>query len=97
MSRLIPTRCQQHFVLTDLVKQLVALVKDEDFQVLHGHMATLCQGEDSARGTNHNVGGVETLQELDLGIHRLTTVDDISAQVFHKLGEAVDFLLDLVG
>ena len=82
--------------LTDLVEELVALVQNKHLQVRHGDVVALGQREDTAGSAHHDVGSVQTLEHLDLTVHGLATVDDLSANVLHELGEADDLILDLV-
>lgn len=54
------------------------------------------QGEDTAWRANHDVWRREALEELDVLLHRLSTVDDFGAHLLHELGKAVELVLDLV-
>lgn len=80
----------------DLFEKFVAFVENERFQVLHWDVLLLGQGKDTAWGTDYDVWSVHALEELDLVVHGLTTVDDLGSQVLEELGEADDFVLDLV-
>jgi hypothetical protein len=82
--------------LTELVEELVALVEHENLHVLHGDVVSSGEGEDTAGGADHDVGSVETLEHLDLAVHGLATVNDLSTDVLHELSEADDLSPDLV-
>ena len=83
--------------LTDRVKELVALVKDEGFHVGHGDVSSFCQSKDTSGCSHHNVWRGQALEQLDLVVHRLSSINNFSAEVLEELGEAQDLILDLVG
>lgn len=83
--------------LTDLFKKFVALVKNKDLKSGHREVTVSAERKNSAWGTNHNMGCVQTFEKLNLSIHGLTTINYFSAQRFHKLGETNDFILNLIG
>lgn len=83
--------------LTDIVEKFVALVKNEDLQVVHWNMASLCKVKSTAWSSNDDMRRVQTLEKFDLLILWLTTIDDLSADLVHELGEALKFVFDLVG
>ena len=60
-------------------------------------MLLLAKLEDTARGSNDDVWRLEALKELDVVLDGLPTVDHISTDVSHVLGEADELILDLIG
>ena len=82
--------------LTDIVEQLVALVKDEHLQVLDGKSLFARQVKDTAWGANDDVGSLIALEQLRMLLNGLATIDDLSADFLHELGESVELFLDLV-
>lgn len=84
-------------VLTDAFEDSVALVEDEHLDVLGGHALVLGEGEDSAWGSDDDVGWSVALEELLVPGEGLTSVDDRGAELLHVPGHTVELTLDLVG
>ena len=59
-------------------------------------MLLLAKLKDTAGGSNDDVWRLEALKELDVVLDGLTTVDHISTDVSHVLGEADELILDLI-
>ena len=83
-------------VLTSVVEQLVALVQHKHLQVLHWDYLLVSERKDTARCSYNDVRGGQAFKKLDLGIDWLTTVDNLTADIFQEFGEAYDFLFNLV-
>ena len=80
-----------------MVEQLVALVKDEDLQVLHAESLVANEVKDTAWGSDDNVGRSEALKHLYMVGFGLSAKDDLGADVLHELCESIKLSLDLMG
>ena len=81
---------------TQLLKELITLIKDKELEVIELEIARLDQLQHAARGANDDVGSVG-LELLLVGRDRHATVDDKRLDVAHVLLESVELLADLVG
>jgi hypothetical protein len=84
-------------VLTDVVKDSIALVEDEDLEVVKVEGLVLCEVKDTAWGADHDMGDFVALKHLLLLLERLTSKNNLGADIRHKLGQTDEFTLDLVG
>lgn len=84
--------------LTDLVKHLVTLVKNEGLDVAQRQLLVTDQGVQTTGGGDDNVG-VSLLvgEHLNILLDGSTTVEDGSLDIGQVLGETGVFVLDLVG
>jgi len=78
-------------------EESIALVKHKHLEVAQVQLLLTAKLEDTAGSTNDDVWGLEALKELDVVLDGLTTVDNVSFDVSHVLGEADELILDLVG
>ena len=83
--------------LTDLVKKLVALIKHKDLEVVQGQVASFGESKDAAGRSHDDVRRVDSLEELNVSVHRVSTINNLGADVLHVLGEADHLGADLVG
>lgn len=84
-------------ILTGLIQHLVALVEDEHLEVVELEILSVYQGQDSAWGSNHDVGGLlRVLQQLNVIIDWNTAVEGSTSDLLEVLGESVELLLDLI-
>lgn len=84
-------------LLTHLVEESVTLIEDEHLEVVEVKVLGLDESQDAAGGADDDVRWVGSLEQLDVVLHGLTTVDDLGAERLHVLGEAEELVLDLVG
>jgi len=54
------------------------------------------QSKDSSGGADHNVRWVG-FEQLNVVLHRFSSINDFGLDLFEELGEANEFILDLVG
>jgi len=78
-------------------EESIALVKHKHLEVTQVQLLLTAKLQDTAGSSNNDVWGLEALKELDVVLDGLTTVDNISTDVSHILGEANELILDLVG
>jgi len=82
--------------LTEFADKLVALIHDEELQVLEVERLPRGQIEDPTRGPDNDVWWV-VLQGLHVGPDGLSSVEDASLDVLEVLTQASELLVDLVG
>ena len=85
------------FLLTGLIEHLVALVEDEDLELIQVERLVLDQGQDSARSAYDDVRRVRAVESFDVVLDGHATEEDIFADFRQVLGESVELLLDLIG
>jgi len=78
-------------------EQSVTLIKNKHLEVAQVEVLLADELKDTARGSHDDVWRLKALQEFDVILDGLSTVDDISAYLGHVLGEALELILDLVG
>lgn len=84
--------------LTNLIKHLVALVKDEHFQIPKGQVLVSNERIESTRRPDDDVGELFlVLQELDIFRHGCTTIEDCGLDIWQVLAESRVLVLDLEG
>ena len=88
--------CTPPPILTQLLQHFVTLVQDKVLDVLGVEGLILDQGQDSSRGTNHNMGAV-VLQNLLILLDADTTKEDRDLDVVKVLAETLVLLVNLEG
>lgn len=78
-------------------EESIALVEHKHLEVAEVHLLLSDESKDTAGGSNNDVRRSGSLEEFDVVLDGLATVDDISADVLHVLGEALKLIRDLVG
>ena len=83
---------------TDLVKHLVALIKNERLDVSQVQVLIADQCIETAWRADNDVGcRVLVLEGLDVGSHGCAPEEDLSLDIWQVLAESGIFVLDLVG
>ena len=80
--------------LTKSFKHLVTFIKDKVFDMLHVQALVACQSQDSARGSNHNMGAVG-FQDLFIFLDWHTTKEHSNFHSVHVFAEALILFADL--
>ena len=83
-------------LLTQLLQHFVALIQDKVLDVLGVEGLVLDKGQDSSRGTDHDVGAV-VLQHLLILLDADTTKEDGDLDVVKVLAETLVLLVNLEG
>ena len=84
--------------LTDLIEHLVALIEDEALDVAKTELLVADQGVQTTGSSNNDVRvGLLAGEELDILLHRSTTVENSSLHIGHVLAEPGVFVLNLIG
>lgn len=83
--------------LTDVLEHLIALVENENLEVIEVQRLVLGEVEDTAWGANDDVRSAWALQHLLLLLERLAAQEALRSHVRHEFGETSEFTLDLVG
>jgi len=81
----------------DVIKNLIALVKDEHLELVKVEGLAAGEGEDSSWGSNNDVWWSGSLKHLLLTRGWGTSVDDLGSHILHELGKTIELSLDLVG
>ena len=84
-------------ILTNILEYLIALIEDEDLEVLQVEGLVLSKMENTAWGADNDVGSVGSLEHLLLLIERLSTKDALGSNSWDELRKTSEFTLDLVG
>lgn len=82
--------------LTDVFEDFIAFVKDEHLKVIEVDSLILGKVEDTAWGTNDDMGSLFTLQHLLLLVKWFTSENNFGSDIWHELGQTHEFTLDLV-
>ena len=83
--------------LTDVLENFIALVEDEDLEVVQVERLVLGEVKNTTGGADDDVRGIRALKHLLLLLKRLSAQDALSLHVGHEFGETVEFALDLIG
>lgn len=95
MSKLRPLRSEIG-ILTCFVEHLIALIQNEDLEVVEFESLLLDQGEHSTRGSNDDVRALFfVFEKLLVILYWHSSEHDCASQLRKILGESFEFLLDL--
>ena len=87
-----------YWILTNLIKHLVALIENESLDVAQRQLLIADQSVQTTGSGNHNVGvALLVRQNLDVLLDGSATVEDGSLDVGQVFGESGVLVLDLVG
>lgn len=79
-----------------LIKHLVALIENEHLLVIAVQGLVLHESKDSSWSSDHDVWGLESLEDLDVLLDGHASIEHFSSNVWHIFGESVEFVLNLV-
>ena len=84
--------------LTDLIQHFIALIKDEDLDVSESKLLVADKGIESAGCRNNDMWmRVLIRQNLNVFLHRGSTVEYCRLDLWHILAESCILVFDLIG